>query len=79
MARIDDETFRKWREERRADFVEYGTEVRNLRKAKCRVCDRVLQKGEGVRYIELMSDFYRGSDRFVCVECEERTRPGGPP
>jgi len=72
---IDDETFRKWRVERRADFIEYGIEARNIRKAMCRVCGKTLGVGKGIRYIELMADFYRGSDRFVCQECELRTIP----
>jgi len=64
------EQFRRWRAEARADFEGMGDTRPNLRRAHCHVCGKDLPAGNGIRYFELMTDFYRGSFRFVCSACE---------
>jgi hypothetical protein len=63
------EQFKKWRSLARADFG-MGDDRPNIKTAHCRVCGVVLPPGVGIRYHELMTDFYHGSDRFVCAACE---------
>jgi recombinational DNA repair protein (RecF pathway) len=78
MSRPSIEQFKKWRTENRADFT--GTPLGigpNIRRTHCRVCNQSILPGHGIRYHELMNDFYRGSDRFVCTACEVATRPEG--
>ena len=70
------EKFRKWRECARADFDVW--EKHNLRVARCRVCGCVLQVSEGIAYMELMSDFYRGNIRYICQSCDVATKPRPP-
>lgn len=69
------EIFTRWRDQARADFEGMGTGV-NQRLAHCRVCGGRLEAGSGIKYCELMADLYRGSDRYVCADCEELTRSG---
>lgn len=76
---VDVATMRKWRADRRADFEPGYAPPTNKRAAHCRVCGRKLVAGEGVGYIELMSDYYRGADRYVCPNCEVATRPAVTP
>jgi len=66
--------FRQWRSERYADF-DSGLVVANKRVARCRLCGKQLPKGEGIGYIELMNDGYRMNDKYVCVSCEQETKP----
>jgi hypothetical protein len=70
--KITIQQFRKWREDRRADFVEPTPP--NSRRCKCRLCGVKIPAGAGRGYIELMSDFYRGSIRYLCGNCEAATR-----
>ena len=68
------EQFRSWREKSMADFRP-GIVGTNKRRAACRVHGGEVKPGEGVGYVEFMTDGYRASDRYVCRACEIATRP----